>query len=60
MTVECRRCLKAIRIEEWTAHVDWHRADDDWLDLIAQAHREGATASGDGADRSAAVGQAPS
>lgn len=28
MTVECRRCLKAIRIEEWQDHLDWHLAAD--------------------------------
>jgi hypothetical protein len=62
MTVECRRCQKAITIQEWCLHVDWHRADDEWLTLIEQAHdlMEGATASGDGAGRWAATRAAPS
>jgi hypothetical protein len=62
MTVECKRCMKAIRIEEWILHVDWHRADDDWtLTLLEQAYdlQEGVPVSGDGAGR-VTVGRAPS
>lgn len=28
MTVECRHCMKAITIQEWQAHLDWHREPD--------------------------------
>jgi hypothetical protein len=29
MTIRCDRCIKAIRIEEWESHLDWHRRGDD-------------------------------